>query len=354
MTNHGDDAYRYSSVIDFASNSNPNGTSKKALDAIKYNLGKISMYPDSDCVKLRSELSKYNNVLPENIIAGNGSSEIIRLFCEVFLNKKDSVLIPAPAFSGFEANAKLFCNEIKYLPLKSGNDFKINVDEIIGQIKIKGIKGIKGIKIIFLCSPNNPSGQTIAKEDIIKILNENQKTYVFVDEAFIEFSGLDSMSCEVEKYENLFVLRSMTKFFALAGLRIGYGIGNKNLIEKLNSAKLEWNVNFLAQVASIESLKDKEYIENSKFLIKKEKQNLFRDLSGMHKLKVYPSFANFFLVDIEKTGLKSGEMKSMLLNKGILIRDCSNFKGLNENYVRICARTRDENQKLLEAIKEII
>ncbi|OQX21336.1 MAG: histidinol-phosphate transaminase [Candidatus Altiarchaeales archaeon A3] len=350
MTCHGDDAYKYSDVIDFASNSNPCGASKKAVDAIRNNLDRISMYPDSDCVELCKEFAKYNNVCSENIIAGNGASEVIRLFCEVFLNKSDSVLIPSPVFSGFEANARLFCGEIKYLLLNSCDDFKINADEVLGEInRVKN-----RIKVVFLCSPNNPSGQFIPKESILKILKEAPETYVFLDESFIEFSEMDSMSSEVEKHGNLFVLRSMTKFFALAGLRVGCGVGNKNLIEILRGAKLEWNVNFPGQVAAVESLKDKEYIENSKFLIKKEKQNLFNGLSLINKLRVYPSYTNFFLVDIEKTGLKSGEMKSMLLKKNILIRDCSNFRGLSENYIRICTRTKKENEKLLDAIKEII
>lgn len=348
MTAHGDDAHKYKNIIDFASNSNPNGASKKALQAVKNSLNKISQYPDSDCTKLRKALAQYNNITPENIIAGNGSAEIIRLFCEVFLNKGDSVLIPVPTFSEYEANARLFGGRVKNIKLNPDNNFKINSDEI--NDKNQNNKQ----KIIFLCSPNNPAGQSISKKDVMKIAVENPETYIFLDEAFIEFTGKESLAGEVEKYKNLFILRSMTKFFALAGLRIGYGIGNKDLIEKLSDAKLVWNINVFAQVAGLECLKDREYIKNSKLLIEKEKQKLFKKLSNFPKLNVYPSDANFFLINIEKTGLKASDMKKKMLEKGILIRDCSNFKGLDENYIRVCVRTRDENEKLVDLMENLI
>ena len=137
----------------------------------------------------------------------------------------------------------------------------------------------------------------------------------------------------------------MTKFFALAGLRVGYGIGNEDLVKRLSDSKLVWNVNILAQIAAIECLRDKEHMENSKDLIMREKENLFNELSDILELKVYPSDANFFLINIEKTGLKSQEMKRKMLERGILVRDCSNFRGLDENYIRICVRTRKDNER---------
>ncbi len=347
MTIHGDDAHKYKNIIDFASNSNPKGVSEKALEAVKNNLDKISNYPDSGCTKLREALAGYVGVKPENVIAGNGSAEIIRLFCEFFLNKGDVVLILIPAFSEYEENAMLFGGEIISIKLNSGNNFKLNIAKIPGKINNK-------IKIVFLCSPNNPTGQSIPGEDVLKLAVENPKTFIFLDEAFIEFSGQESLASEVEKHKNLFVLRSMTKFFALAGLRIGYGVGNKNLIKKLSDAKLEWNVNVLAQAAAIGSLRDKEYIKNSKTLMEKEKQNLFNELLGIPELIVYPSDANFFLINIKRTGFSSPEMKNELLKKSILIRDCSNFRGLNKNYIRVCVRTREENEKLVSALEEII
>ncbi|ODS35808.1 MAG: histidinol-phosphate transaminase [Candidatus Altiarchaeales archaeon WOR_SM1_86-2] len=347
MTTHGDDARKYKNVMDFASNLNPYGVSKKTLQAVTNNLNKISQYPDSDCTELRKELARYNNINPENIIAGNGSAEIIRLFCEVFLNRGDGVLITVPSFSEYGANAKLFGGKIEYVGLNPYDNFKIGVDEILNKVN-------NNTRIIFLCSPNNPTGKLISKEDVQKIVKENPQTHIFLDEAFIEFSKQNSLAEEVEKYKNLFILRSMTKFFGLAGLRVGYGIGNKNLIKRLSDLKLVWNVNSLAQIAAIESLKDEEYIRDSKDLMGGEKQNLFKKLSVIPGIRIYPSDANFFLINIKDTGLRSHEMKMKLLERGILIRDCSNFRGLNENYVRICVRTREDNEKLINAIKEII
>jgi threonine-phosphate decarboxylase len=347
MTLHGDDAHKYKNVIDFASNSNPKGVSEKALEVVKNNLDKISGYPDSDSTELREALAGYVGVSPENVIAGNGSAELIRLFCEVFLDKGDVVLIPVPTFSEYEENARLFGGEIINIKLNSGNNFRFNIAEIPGKINGK-------VKIIFLCSPNNPTGQSIPGKDVLKLAIENPETFIFLDEAFIEFSGRESLALKVEKHKNLFVLRSMTKFFALAGLRVGYGIGNKNLIKKLSDAKLEWNVNVLAQAAAIGSLRDKEYIRTSGILMEKEKKNLFNELSGIPELTVYFSDANFFLINIKRTGFSSPEMKNELLKKGILIRDCSNFRGLNKNYIRVCVRMREENEKLVSALGGII
>jgi len=348
MTTHGDDARKYKNIIDFASNSNPLGVSKNAKSAIKNNLNKISLYPDTNATELRGELAEYNNINSQNIIAGNGSSEIIRMFCEVFLNKNngESVLIIDPTFSEYEKTASLFSGRIESITLNSDNNFKYDAKVVFDKIN----KSNNGIKIIFLCSPNNPTGQSIPGAGVLKLADENPKTYIFLDEAFIEFTTDNSLATEVENYKNLFVLRSMTKFFALAGLRIGYGVGNTSLIKKLNSAKPPWNVNSLAQIAGIESLRDKNHIKNSYALLKTEKQNLFKKLSGIRGLKVYRSDANFFLINIEKTGMKSREMKKRLVEKGILIRDCSNFNGLDDYYVRVCVRTKEENEKLVNEL----
>lgn len=342
MSEHGDEAYKYRKIIDFASNINPYGPSKKAIKVIKKNLNKISQYPDSNSTKLKKAIANYCNVKPENVIVGNGSSEIIKLFCENLNNKK--VLIPVPTFSLYEKYTKIFSGKVEYLFLKSENNFDYNFNEISDKIK--------KVNAVFLCSPNNPTGKSIKNEEILNIIEKNPKVYFFIDEAFIEFSDNESLCKYVENFENLFVLRSMTKFFSLAGLRVGYGIGNQKIIEKLKNIKVEWNVNMLAQIAAIESLNDKEYIENSKILIKKEKEKFFEELLNF-ELEIYPSDANFFLINLEKKKLKSKKLKKELLKYKILIRDCSNFKGLNDNYVRVCVNNRENNEKFIKAINEI-
>ncbi|MFN3527924.1 MAG: pyridoxal phosphate-dependent aminotransferase, partial [Candidatus Altarchaeaceae archaeon] len=260
------------------------------------------------------------------------------------LNKKFDVIIPVPTFSLYEKYSKIFHANVKYIFLKEENEFSFDIEEIYKKIS-------KNTRIIFLCSPNNPTGKSISNE-ILKIVEENPKIYFFIDEAFIEFSDNKSLCEYVNNFENLFVSRSMTKFFSLAGLRIGYGIGNKKIIRKLLKRKVEWNVNSLAQIAGIESLKDFEYIQKSKILLKEEKKKFFDALSNINKLKVYPSDANFFLINLKS--LKARYVKKKMLENGILIRDCSNFKGLDDNYIRACVNNTENNEKFVNIIKKIM
>ncbi len=326
---------------DFSSNVNPLGPSEKAMKAVENSLWKCAYYPDSNAGELKKALSKYLGVgvLPSNIIVGSGSTELIKNFCEAFINKGDEILIPQPTYSDYEVYAKLYVGRITFVPEK----------KILSTLDSK-------TRVIFLCNPNNPTGRAIEKDALQKIIEKAQScnSLIFLDEAYVEFTDQESFCSRIKDFENLFVLRSLTKFFALPGLRFGYGAANKEIIECLEKLRLPWNLNTLAQVAAIESIKDKKYIRESKKFMKRERDFLYRELSKIQKLKVFPSEANFFLIDLRKAGIKASTAKKKLIEKGMLIRNCSSFRGLNEYFIRVCVRQRQENLKLIKELNSIV
>jgi threonine-phosphate decarboxylase len=330
---HGGDVWSKPVNIDFSSNVNPLGPPERVKEALTRAIEEIRHYPDINASKLKEAISGYVGTPPENITPGNGSTELIKNFCEVFVGA-GNVVIPAPTFSEYEYFARLYGASVQSVPL----DTKKIIDAID-----------KDADAVFLCNPNNPTGTIFDEDEILDVLNaaNDASAFVFLDEAYIEFSDGKSFVSRVQEFENLFVSRSLTKFFSLAGLRVGYGVANKGLIDCMEKVRIPWNVNTLAQMAGIESLKDKKFIETSKEFIKKERDFLFNELSKF--LKVEKTHANFFLIDLDGK-IKSSQLKEALLEKGMLIRDCSTFTGLDDNFIRVCIRKHDENARLIEEL----
>ncbi len=310
---------------------------------LKSKLGSISEYPDSDSVNLRKALQWYCKINYEQIVIGNGGTEIIYNFCKAFLSKKTSVLIPIPTFGEYEAAAKLSGCKITFF--KTMN-LELDLDNFIKKIPRKGC--------VFVCNPNNPTGKLLSKRNLLKIIQATKKksSLVFVDESFIELVPKSNQSVIkfVKKFSNLFILRSMTKSFGLAGIRVGYGIGSKQIISVLNNLKIPWNVSGLAQHAAGAALCSTSYLNKAKKIIKKESQYLRNSISKIDGFECHDAAANFILI---KTKQKSKTIQKKLLKKKILIRDCSSFRGLNNNYIRIAVKTRKENKKLVKALEKI-
>ena len=334
---------RTEKTIDFSSNVNPLGCHPGVKKYLKKQLNQIDVYPDSESKKLRSNLKWFTGVNPSQILIGNGATEIIYNFCSVFVNKKTKVLIPCPTFSEYEKAAKFFGGKI--IHFKS-----LNLNNVLSQFLSK----IPSNGIIFFCNPNNPTGELLSKKSIQEIIKVAQKksTLVFLDETFIELvPDLNhSLVKSIKLYENLFILRSFTKSFGLAGLRIGYALGSKQIIEILQKVKIPWNVNYIAQSAAAVALCHSDFLEKSRKNIKKENIFLINSLSKFQWLTCFESSTNFILI---KTKINSKLLQKKLLKKNILIRDCSTFCGLNENYIRIAVKNRTQNKLLLKAFGEI-
>jgi len=339
---HGGDVWRYSQVVDFSANVNPLGPSEKVLEAIGKATAEITSYPPSG-EELRSALAEKHEVKPGCVVLGNGSSELIKAFCEVFLTSGNTAIIPQPTFSEYEYFSMLYGARMR--------------EVLIPPVGDDGIpKSLNGVKAVFLCNPNNPTGGSTPLKEIEALAEEAGKEgcVLLVDEAYVEFSELESASQLVETFPNLIVLRSMTKFHSIPGLRFGYAIASPEVARYLSLALPPWNVNTLAMRAALAALEDEEFVKKSREYLAREKERLFSELSRLPALKVYPSEANFFLINIKKTGMSSQEMKAKLAERGFLIRDCSSFRHLGEEHIRICIRRREENLRLLSAMEELL
>lgn len=332
-----------SKIIDFSSNVNPLGFPSLVKNVIKKNVALLSTYPDPNSKKLRTDLERYIGIAANQIVVGNGATEIIYNFCKAFVRKNSKAVIPIPTFGEYEAAARLAGGQISFLKT-------MNLNEHISDLK----DSITNRNSLFVCNPNNPTGVLIPKKNMLKILESaHQKSVlVFVDECFIEMvpesdESLVDNACE---FDNLFILRSLTKSFGLAGLRVGYGIGSKKVVDVLQRIKIPWNVNGLAQKAASAVLSNKSHLEKTRKLIKSELNFLTNSISKMPNFACYPSSTNYMLL---KSKLNSKIIQKKLLEKKILIRDCSNFHGLNNKFIRIAVRTHSENMKLVRALEQI-
>ncbi len=348
---HGGDIYSLSEelgwperkIIDFSASINPLGVSKKVKAEIRRYLKYLHNYPDPDCRRLIRHLSKSVELPAECLLPGNGSTEIIYLIPRVLKPKR--VLIPSPTFSEYER--AIHCSgldvEITYLNLKEEDGFHIHPAEIQ--------KGLGGIDLIYLCNPNNPTATIVPKNELLNLAREcmKRKTYLVVDEAFIDFVPEQTIIKEVTENPYLLVLRSLTKFYALTGLRIGYLAAHPDVIKRFKQIKEPWTVNTLAQRAAVVAIKDKAYIKNTFKLLEAEKRFLEKEFSRMD-LFLYPSMVNFYLIKHPQ----SANIVNELRKQGILVRDCSNFRGLSNEFMRIAVKNHRDNTRLIKSLKLLL
>ena len=334
------------SLIDFSANINPLGLNKKVKEAIIKALEEVERYPDITYYNLKSAISEFEKVNKDDLILGNGAAEII--FNLVRAIKPKKVLIPAPTFGEYEEATLSVDSNIKYYYLKEDNNWIID-QHIINYIN-------DDIDMIFICNPNNPTGTITSKEVIINIAKKalSTNTIVVIDESFLDFvRDVESYSVInlLNEYRNIFIIKSMTKLFAIPGVRIGYGIcKNKDIISKLELVSVPWNINVLAEKAALAALKDTEYIEKTILYIEEEKTYLYKELSEFNDIKVFNPSVNFIMFKINK----NINLKIELMKENIIIRSCNNYIGLDDSYYRVAVRTREENNKLIIALKKVI
>ena len=330
-------------IIDFSSNITPLGIPHSVKLIIKQNLDKVQFYPDPNSETVISSLAKYTHLSKSNIIVGNGAIEILYNFCFAFLSKTTKVLIHVPTFQEYETAVKLSNSKILYF--KSLNLSK-DIDSFISKIPKNGC--------IFLCNPNNPTGELLSKKELLSIIIAAKflKTIVFIDECFIELvpKSNESVLSYVKKYDNLFILRSLTKSFGLPGLRIGYACGSKEIIRILQKIKIPWSVNSLAQDVANIVIKNISHIKKSNIIIQKELKYLEDNISILNGFECTSSSTNFILI---KTKYDSTKLQTKLLKNKILIRDCKNFRGLDNHYIRIAVKSHKDNVKLITALEKI-
>ena len=366
-------------ILDYSSNINPYGIPESLKKRITENLEILERYPDPDYVELREKLAYLNKVDVSNIILGNGATEIIFLFMKVINPKK--ILIVSPTFGEYEravkatervedssilgdSNKKKYDEksfgkqkiEIEHFELKENDDFKLNIDNLKNELA-------KKYDLLIICNPNNPTGKFLKLDETEEILKECNKynTKLFIDEAFIDFlkDGIkESIINTKEDKQNLFVTRAFTKFFAMPGLRLGYGIYfDKKLEKRISEKKEPWSVNNIAEMAGLTVLDDTKYIEETLKWIAEEKTYVYEKLNEINGIKPYKTEVNFITVKIEDNfilkGLNVKILRGKMIEKGILIRDASNFKFLDERFFRLAIKNRKNNDRVIETLKKI-
>ena len=362
-------------IMDYSSNINPYGIPESLKKRITENLEVLERYPDPDYVELREKLAHLNRVDMSDIVLGNGATEIIFLFMKVINPKK--ILIVSPTFGEYERAVKateipgdivsLSCSgdnknienkeiEIEYFELKESDNFKLNIGNLKNELE-------KKYDLLIICNPNNPTGKFLKLAQTEEILKECNKydTKLFIDEAFIEFlaDGMkESIINTEENKKNLFVIRAFTKFFAIPGLRLGYGMYfDKELEKKISEKKESWSVNNIAEMAGLTVLDDTEYIEKTLKWIAEEKVYMYKKLNEISGIKVYETEVNFITGKIDEKlfseGLNVKILREKMLEQGILIRDASNFKFLDERFFRLAIKDRESNDRVIEVLRRI-
>ena len=359
FVSHGGDVWGFSrkynipveKVLDFSGPVNFLGPSPKAVEAIKQNAKLIRFYPDPNPVELREEVAAYvgHGVGAENIILGNGSIELIYMLTEVF-PRNFKAIIPVPSFTEYEKAVLRVGGEAVFVQLPS--DFALDTESVKKAVT-------DDTRIIYICNPHSPSGTLYNREMLLNLVEfcQTKDIIVSIDENYIEFSskGQDAtLVGYVKKYQNLFVIRSVTKFYGMPGIRFGYGIAAENFIDTLQTVRQPWSINGLAGYATLAAFKDKEFIENTKRTIVKEKAEFARVLTEIGGLHVFPSETNFLLVKILNKKTTSTALRESMAKEGILIRDCSTFVGLDDSYFRVTVRSPKENLVLVKTLKKAL
>lgn len=339
---HGGDVYRHPDVIDFSSNMNPLGTPKALIDAVIDSMQRIAQYPDIRCEKLISALSVYEGVKEQQLICGNGAADLI--FSLVQAVKPKRALLQAPTFVEYaQALESVGCEITYYDSSKEGY-----------RITEKYIEALhETYDIAFLCNPNNPTGFLIEPailEQIVDVCKEKQ-IFLVVDECFQDFVPEEkqfSLKKRLDDTKNLFLLKAFTKRYAMAGLRLGYGItDNTALLDKMAQITQPWNVSLPAQEAGVAALKETAYVKEGLAVVQRELAWL-KDRFQALGLKTYDSQANYLFFE------GPADLKAKCLEKKILIRSCSNYPSLGERHFRIAVRKHTDNEQLIRVLQEIL
>lgn len=337
---HGGDIYRNHVDIDFSININPLGVPDAVISALHGAVSSCSQYPDLAAHNLKLAVSKMLDVPEEYLLFGNGASELFMAIVHGILPKK--TVIAVPSFYGYEYAAEAVNSEIIYYTTSSENDFSLKEDFLSILTE--------DVDLLFLANPSNPTGNLISGANLKKILDHcsEQGICVVLDECFIEFCDESaSIIREIEQYKNLILVRAFTKIFAIPGVRLGYLVcSNLLLYHKISRQLPEWNLSCFAQEAGCACALQTAFIKKTADYIKKERLFLEAGLKQFG-IATYPGRANFLLT------YSKMPLYELLLEKGILIRDCSNFRGLQKGFYRIAVKSREENGILLQTIREL-
>lgn len=340
---HGGNIYKYDNCLDFSANCNPLGTPESVIRAGIESLKKVYNYPQVGYEPLKRAIAEYEQVKSDQVICGNGAAELIFTLCKAVKPKR--ALLMAPTFAEYEQALKSEDCDISYYYLKGHDGFQLK-ESFLDSI-------VSDLDMVFICNPNNPTGILTDRFFLKKILDKCSKNNIFlvVDECFLDFIEAPenyTLKDFLLEYDNLFLLKAFTKRYAMAGIRLGYGLtGNSELLGKMESCVQPWNISIIAQECGIAALKEKEYVEQGRQLIFKERKYLINEMKRLG-LTVFDSQANYLFFKGTK------DLFEKCIEKKILIRDCSNYVGLEKGYYRIAVKKHEDNMKFIQALESVL
>ncbi len=333
-------------IIPFAGNVNPLGISPLLKQSMASHLDAVCEYPDRDYKELRTAIGQYAKVPAEDIIPGNGATELIGLIFQLLRPK--NALILSPTYSEYTREITLAGGSYQEYFLKESTNFQLEMDALKSRLT-------PDVDLFAFCNPNNPTSSALNRDEIREILEhcQRQQIFVMIDETYVEFApDVQQISAAslISEFKNLMILRGTSKFFAAPGLRLGYGICSDPVLrEKLEAIKNPWTIHTLAAVCAGSMFADQDYIKRTRELISGERDRCLKVLSAVPGIKTYPAYGNFILVRL-LNGTTSLEMFERCIKQGMMIRDCSSFNGLEGEYIRFCMQRPEENDRLLKIL----
>jgi len=344
---HGGDVWQHDGIRDYSSNVNPLGPPPRLEEYIAEAARDLHCYPDDTSARLKDAIARRYDVGVENIVVGAGSAELIRLFPEVFVSPSDRVVMPRPTFAEYGFACQLMGAHLVDHPLPLDDGFTLDVAELAGRLE--------GAKAVYVCNPNNPTSRTVERGDLLDLVREAERkgTLVFLDETLLELSPRSaelSLVPEVEAHDNLFIIRSFTKAFAMPGMRVGYGFGSPAMVRYLEAGRLTWNLGTIEQRVATRLMEDEqEHVARAVRLLDEEKARM-RDRAQRHLGPLRLPDSYFFFAPLDDLGVSSAQFRAALLRHRVLVRDCSSFGEQCSSYTRFCVKTPGQDDEFLEAL----
>lgn len=337
-------------IIQFSANVNPLGISFALRKTLAEHIDAISTYPDREYTSLRRCIARYANTDPRNIVVGNGSTELISLFIRI--THPDKALIVGPTYSEYEREVAMGGGRSHYFSLTEASEFCLDTAALTEELS-------RDVDLLILCNPNNPTSSVIRHAQMREILDycKRRSITVLVDETYVEFTeDVEDVTAIplTEYYNNIVILRGISKFFAAPGLRLGYAVcGSRDLLQKIEQCKNPWTINSLAAIAGEIMFTDDEYIRQTRELISGERRRILAALEASPAFQPYQPHANFVLAKILKENLTSSDVFEAAIRRNLMIRDCSTFPFLNDKYFRFCFMLPEQNDALMKVLGEL-
>jgi len=339
-------------ILDFSASINPLGPSSQVWKAITASRHLLSHYPDPHCWDLRQALAMFRGIDPEQIVVGNGSTELIDVLPRALGLHR--LLVVQPTFSEYAAAMKRAGGEATSLYAKRSDQYAIPIDRLCRMMKTGQSDG-RSIDGIVICHPNSPTGQACSADDVTRlaVIAGRRGLWLVIDEAFADYCPERSVLPQAASWPHVVVLRSMTKFYALPGLRVGYAVATPTVIRRLQLQLPPWSISVMGQVAALAALNDAAHAKKSLRFMARERERLKSLLAALPGCSVLPTYANYFLMELPR-GWHAREVVEQLRNEGLLVRDCSSVPGCNTRSIRLAVRSSRENDRLIQALSNLL